>query len=82
MVAAELLIVTAIAASAAYLLAQNQDLADRILFTRKVVFGLAGLAGSLILIGTGSWPLVFVGGVIFFLIWLWVFREQPYEGVV
>lgn len=80
--AAELLIVALVAGVAAYFVAQNPDLADRILFTRQVLFGLAGLAFAVILIGTGSPALVLIGAIALFLGWLWLFREKPHSDVI
>lgn len=80
--AAELLIVAAIAAVAAYFVAQNPGMADKILFGRKIIFGIAGVIFALILIGTGSPGLVFVGGLALFIGFLWLWREEPHNDIL
>lgn len=78
----ELLVVAAIAAAVAYLLAQNQDLAERILFGRKVVFGVLGIIFAFILISTGVWSLMLVGGLMLTVGFLWVFTNEPHQEMV
>lgn len=80
--ALELLAVVVVTFIAAYLISRDEERTDQILMTRQVLFGLIGFAGAIILIGTGSFGLVVLGASILFLIWLKVFKEEPYEGVI
>lgn len=79
--AIEVVIVAAVAAVVAYLIATRPQLADGILFTRKLVFGGLSLIIALILIGTGSPMLVFIGFVALVVAWLWFFHERPDKAI-
>jgi len=80
--AVELVLVMTVTFVGAYLISRDEDRTDRILKTRQIVFGIIGFAGAIILVGTGSFGLVLLGAVILTLIWLKVFKEEPYDGVI
>lgn len=52
----------------------------RIVFARKVLFTAAALLVAFILIGTGLWYLILIGGFTF-LVAVWIGYFQFYEGV-
>lgn len=53
----------------------------QVLFGRKLLTGIAALVFALLLITTQSPQLMLVGGLMLFLFFLWVFLNDPQEGI-